>query len=137
MNAMSAKHSISRDTVDHISTLKAEPSWMADLRGSGLSFYESVSHSAPQTISLKEIQAFVEPPKTSVPGREWPRDLKYAIEERGDEEGLIVQRDSTVLSRSITKDQTKKGVIFTDLGTALRLLSKLGPPLFCQARQTR
>ncbi len=63
----------------------------------------------------------MEPPKTSVPGREWPRDLKYAIEERGDEDGLIVQRDSTILSRSITKDQTKKGVIFTDLGTALRL----------------
>ena len=74
----------------------------------------------------------MEPPKTSVPGREWPRDLKYAIEERGDEEGLIVQRDSTILSRSITKDQTKKGVIYTDLGTALRLYPALVRRYFAQ-----
>jgi len=38
--------------------------------------------------------------------------LKYALEERGDEEGLIIQRDSTILSRSITKRQDQEGCYF-------------------------
>src|SRR5258708_17706348 len=47
-------------------------------------------------------------------------------------EGLIVQRDSTILSRSITKDQTKKGVIYTDFATALRLYPELVRRYFAQ-----
>ena len=54
------------------------------------------------------------------------------VEERGDEEGLIVQRDSTILSRSMTKEQTKKGVVYTDLETALRLDPDLVRRYFAQ-----
>jgi Fe-S cluster assembly scaffold protein SufB len=75
--------------------------------------------------SLEGILPFVEPPTSAVPSREWPRDLQHAIEERGDEEGLIIQRDSTVLSRSIAKEQVKKGVFFTDLDTAVRTRPEL------------
>lgn len=114
-------HTISRGTAEHISASKREPAWMTELRLSALAYYENLSHDA----ALREIQAFVEPPETSVPSHEWPKDLSAVIEERGDEEGLIVQRDSTILSRSITKDQTKKGVIYTDLTTALRLHPEL------------
>ena len=121
-------HSISRDTVQHISTSKGEPSWMTELRLSALAFYENL----PQDATMQEIQAFVEPPKTAVPSKEWPQDLSAIIEERGDEEGLIVQRDSTILSRSITKDQTMKGVIYTDLTTALRIKPDLVRKYFAQ-----
>jgi Fe-S cluster assembly scaffold protein SufB len=121
-------HSIGRDTVEHISTSKGEPSWMTELRLSALAYYENLAEDA----ALREIQAFVEPPKTAVPSKEWPRDLSTVIEERGDEEGLIVQRDSTILSRSITKDQTMKGVIYTDLTTALRIKPDLVRKYFAQ-----
>ncbi len=86
--------------------------------------YERFSTDRPN-VSLDRIQAFAEPPQSSVPSHEWPSDLKYVVEERGDEEGLIVQRDSTVLSRSITKEQTKRGVLYTDLSTALRQMPDL------------
>ncbi len=109
------KHAIHRNTVERISESKSEPSWMTELRLKAWETYE-----ASDILPLDGIQAFVEPPKSSVPSHHWPRDLKYVVEERGDEEGLIVQRDSTVLSRSITKEQTKRGVLFMDLGTALR-----------------
>src|SRR5437667_26822 len=112
-------------TVERLSESRAEPSWMTELRLSAWNVYES-SDVRRSTFdagrrTLDGLQAFVEPPKSSVPSHQWPRDLKYVVEERGDEEGLIVQRDSTVLSRSITKEQSKRGVIYTDLSTALRL----------------
>jgi Fe-S cluster assembly scaffold protein SufB len=121
-------HVISRETVQHISTSKGEPSWMTELRLSALAYYENQAEDA----TFQEIQAFVEPPKTSVPAHEWPRDLSAVIEERGDEEGLIVQRDSTILSRSITKDMTMKGVVYTDLSTALRNKPDLVRKYFAQ-----
>jgi len=124
------KHAVSRDTVEHISTSKREPSWMTELRLGAWDVYESSRVRRPE--SWDEIQAFVEPPMTSVPSHQWPPDLSTVIEERGDEEGLIVQRDSTILSRSMTKDQTKRGVMYTDLTTALRLNPDLVRRYFAQ-----
>ncbi len=97
---------------------------MTALRLDAWKAYERFSSDRPG-LSLAGIQAFSEPPRASVPSHEWPHDLKYVVEERGDEEGLIVQRDSTVLSRSITKEQSKRGVLFTDLSTALRQMPEL------------
>jgi Fe-S cluster assembly scaffold protein SufB len=76
-------------------------------------------------LPLDQIRPYTEPPRTPIPSEEWPKDLQHALEERGDEEGLIVQRDSTILSRSITKEQAKKGVIFTDLDTAIKTVPDL------------
>jgi Fe-S cluster assembly scaffold protein SufB len=113
-----------RDSIERLSTDKEEPTWMTALRLASWEAYERLTKDAPVSI-LEDVQAYAEPPRASVPSHEWPEDLKYVVEERGDEEGLIMQRDSTILSRSITKDQTKKGVIFTDLNMALRLYPEL------------
>ena len=94
---------------------------MTDLRLEAWTAFECLSNEEP-VIAVSSIQAFAEPPRAAVPSENWPKDLKYAMEERGDEEGLIIQRDSTILSRSITKDMTKKGVVFTDLSMALQLM---------------
>ncbi len=114
MNPMKSVNLFNRETIERLSSAQREPSWMTALRLSAWQAYESFDVRRPM------LQAFAEPPRSSVPSQEWPRDLKYVVEERGDEEGLIVQRDSTVLSRAITKEQSKRGVLFTDLNTALR-----------------
>jgi Fe-S cluster assembly scaffold protein SufB len=111
-------------SVEALSQLKNEPSWMTSLRLAAWDVYAS-SPLKPESFSLDQVRSFTEPPKSPVPSHEWPRDLQHALEERGDEEGLIVQRDSTILSRSITKDSSKKGVIFTDLDTAVRTCPEL------------
>lgn len=125
----------SRDTVERISRFKAEPAWMTDLRLVAWEAYERLSEKAPRDVPLESIQAFTEPPTRAVPSHQWPPDLVHVMEERGDEEGLIIQRDSTVLSRAITKEQVKRGVIFTDLDTALKTVPDLVRHTF--AKQVR
>jgi Fe-S cluster assembly scaffold protein SufB len=120
-----------RDSIERLSAVQEEPSWLTALRLAAWEAYERLSKDRP-VVALDEVQAYAEPPRASVPSHEWPEDLKYVVEERGDEEGLIVQRDSTVLSRAITKESTKKGVIFTDLNTALRQVPELVQPYFAQ-----
>ena len=114
----------SRGSIERLSADKEEPTWLTALRLASWEAYERLTADRPAVV-LEDIQAYAEPPRASVPSHDWPEDLKYVVEERGDEEGLIMQRDSTILSRSITKDQTKKGVIFTDLNMALRLYPEL------------
>lgn len=110
----------SPDAIRAISQFKDEPAWMTDLRLAAWASYERLPmlNDAPDLI-WQEIRSFLEPPTAPAPSHLWPRDLPHALEERGDEEGLIVQRDSTILSCSLTKEQAKKGVIFTGLETAL------------------
>ena len=114
----------SRTTVEALSRYKNEPSWMTDLRLSAWEAYAKRPFDESD-VSLKTIFPFTGPPTTPVLSKDWPLELQHATDERGDEEGLIVQRDSTILSRSLTKDHSKKGVIFTDLDAALRTVPQL------------
>jgi Fe-S cluster assembly scaffold protein SufB len=113
-----------RSTVEALSHFKREPSWMTALRLQAWDIYAQAPLSADE-FPLNHIRPFTEAPRMPVPSRDWPRDLQHALEERGDEEGLIVQRDSTILSRSITKEHSKKGVVFTDMDTALKTVPEL------------
>src|SRR4051812_8308773 len=96
---------INHDTIAALSASKKEPSWMRDLRLQAWDVYEREATIAGDL--LQEIQAIVEPAKTAIPSHQWPDDLGLVVEERGDEEGLMVQRDATTQSRSISKEQTK------------------------------
>ena len=104
------KNAVDRGTIEALSQEKREPSWLTELRLSAWDTYVSEAGKAGDL--LAEIQAIVEPHKTAIPSNQWPENLSAVVEERGDEEGLLVQRDSTVQSRSITKEQTKRGVIY-------------------------
>ncbi len=119
---MKTQNPFSRASVLRLSESVQEPGWMVDLRVSAWEAYESSDVQRPTSIGLS---AYAEPPSESVPSHQWPRDLKDVIEERGDEEGLIIQRDATVLSRSMTKEQAKRGVLFMDLNTAVREVPEL------------
>jgi Fe-S cluster assembly protein SufD len=114
------KHTFSRSAVQTLSTLKNEPGWMTDLRLSAWDAYERAPLSENALgFSLDQIQPFSTEPHAPVPSHQWPAELQHALDERGDEEGLIVQRDSVVQSRAISKEYSKKGVLFTDLDNAL------------------
>lgn len=99
---------------------------MSEIRlGAWEHYAGSSAPSALSKLDLQTLDVFTEPPRSSVPSDQWPATLAKALEERGDEEGLIVQRDSTVLARSITKDQVKRGVLFSDLDVALKIAPEL------------
>lgn len=116
---------ISRATVEKLSWLKGEPAWLTEMRLKAWAVYEEAPHKEVAGFSLDQIHALTEAPRNTIPSHQWPRDLQHALDERGDEEGLIVHRDSTVLSKAITKESTKKGVIFTDLETAVKTVPEL------------
>lgn len=105
--------------------MKGEPSWLTEKRLAAWSIYEKNPLPLVPGVNLDEIQAWVEAPREPIPSHRWPRDLQHALDERGDEEGLIIQRDSTLLSRSITKDSSKRGVIFSDLASAVKTVPEL------------
>ena len=115
------KQDFGRSAVEALSEYKKEPSWMTDVRLNAWDAYTQSPLARKRLgFSLETIRSFTEPPTVPVPSHQWPSELQHALDERGDEEGLIVQRDSTILSRSISKEYAKKGVRFTDLDNALQ-----------------
>lgn len=104
---------------------------MKDLRFSAWETFQRLSKER-STVALDTFDAVCDAPRVSIPSEKWPRDLKHVVEERGDEEGLIIQRDSTILSRAVTKDMTKRGVLFMDLSTAVRNHPDLVKKYFAQ-----
>lgn len=106
---------------------------MTELRLHAWENYESFTHGAEPELAgtpLRALHAFTEPPESGAPAHQWPKDLHHSLEERGDEEGLVFQRDSTILSRSISKEQSKRGIIFTDLDAAIKMMPDLVKPYF-------
>lgn len=126
MDRSSLKYPINRKTVEQLSWAKSEPAWMTQIRLDAWDRYESLP--APEGLSgldFSQFEGYVDPPRQAAPWQEWPEDLQHTLNERGDEEGLIVQRDATILSKSITKDSVKRNVVFTDLDTALKIVPDL------------
>ncbi len=130
--AGTARYPIARFTIEKISWMKGEPAWMTELRMGAWQAYERSPLSKRSELEWGALEAFVDPPRASVPSHEWPAALQHTLNERGDEEGLIIQRDCTVLSRAITKEASRKGVIFTNLDTAVKSVPDLVRRYFAQ-----
>jgi len=129
MTISTPEHPFSRASIESLSQSRKEPEWLTELRLEAWARFEALRESSSlASAELDLFEAWMEPPKSAVPSTEWPHDLRHTMDERGDEEALIVQRDSTILSRSITKDSIKRGVIFTDLETAVRTVPDLVRP---------
>jgi len=93
---------------------------MTERRLAAWAAYEAAGAPSIGEPPLGSLEAYAEAPRATVPSKDWPEGLQQSLDERGDEEGLIVQRDCTVLSRSMTKEQSKKGVMFMDLDAAVQ-----------------
>lgn len=116
-------------SVSELSESRREPAWLRELRREAWARAQTLLAAAPGAPSLDDVDAWLPPPARSIPVSEWPRDLRHTLDERGDEEALLVQRDSTVLSRALTKDSAKRGVLFMDLETASRAVPELVQPM--------
>ncbi len=132
--AFKSKKGLNADIVREISRLKNEPEWMTDFR---LRAYETfLSKPMPQwggggslnNIDFDDIFYFVR--ASDGQGRDWdevPSDIKKTFDRLGIPEaeqkflqGVSAQYESEVVYHSIRKDLEAKGVIFTDMDSALR-----------------
>jgi len=116
------KHPFSQQSIRDLSAFRQEPEWLLTLRLEAWARFETLQQEAEiADLDLSKLNAWQDPPEKAVPEAQWPEGLRHTVDECGDEEALIIHRDSTMLSRSLTKDSAKRGVIFTDLSTAVKL----------------
>ncbi|MBZ0289713.1 MAG: Fe-S cluster assembly protein SufB, partial [Anaerolineae bacterium] len=123
---------LNADTVRQISRMKSEPQWMTDYR---LKAYEIFLSKPMPTwggdlsgIDFDDIYYFVR--ASDQQGRSWdevPSEIKETFDRLGIPEaeqkflqGVSAQYESEVVYHSIRKDLEAKGVIFTDMDSALR-----------------
>jgi len=123
---------LNADIVRQISQMKNEPEWMLEFR---LKAYEQfLAKPVPEWggdlsgIDYDDIYYFVR--ATDRQGKSWdevPEDIKRTFDRLGIPEaeqkflqGVTAQYESEVVYHSIRKDLESRGVIFTDMDTALR-----------------
>ncbi|MXZ42120.1 MAG: Fe-S cluster assembly protein SufB [Caldilineaceae bacterium SB0666_bin_21] len=123
---------LSHDTVDQISDIKEEPSWMRTFRHEALDIF--LAKSMPEWgadlsgIDFDDIYYYLRP--TENQGRSWddvPEDIKTTFDRLGIPEaerkflaGVGAQYDSEVIYHSLQEEWEKHGVIFKDMDSGLR-----------------
>lgn len=127
-----AKKGLSREIVEEISRLKNEPSWMTEFRLKAYDIF--VTKPMPtwganlSEINFDDIVYYIKP--TDKKGKSWdevPEYIKRTFERLGIPEaerkflaGVGAQYESEVVYHNIRKDLEAKGVIFTDMDTAVK-----------------
>jgi Fe-S cluster assembly protein SufB len=127
-----AKKGLSREIVEEISRLKNEPSWMTEFRLKAYDIF--VTKPMPtwgadlSEINFDDIVYYIKP--TEKKSRSWdevPEYIKKTFERLGIPEaerkflaGVGAQYESEVVYHNIRKDLEAKGVIFTDMDTAVK-----------------
>ncbi len=123
---------LTRATVEEISRSKGEPDWMLRFRLRSLDLFRALP--MPQWgadlkgIDFDDIRYYVKPTEAS--SRSWedlPEDIKLTYERLGVPEaekkwlaGVGAQYDSEMVYHNIREDLEKKGVLFSDVETAVK-----------------
>ena len=126
------KKGLNEEIVKEISKKKNEPNWMLKIRLDALDMYEKLSLPSwgpdLSELDMDDISTYVKPKsKLSSSWNDVPTDIKDTFERLGipDAEkkslaGVGAQYDSEVVYHSMREDLKKKGVIYTDMETAVR-----------------
>ena len=123
---------LTRETVLQISEMKNEPEWMRDIRLNALEVFWSKPNpewgGELEDLDYNEIRYFMRAADRQ--GKTWddvPAEIKNTFDKLGIPEaerkflaGVGAQYDSEVVYHSLREDLSQKGVIFTDMDTALR-----------------
>lgn len=123
---------LTRETVEQISEMKSEPNWMREVRLKALEVFWSKPNpiwgGELAELDYNNIRYFMRAADRQ--GKTWddvPAEIKNTFDKLGIPEaerkflaGVGAQYDSEVVYHSLRDDLQKKGVIFTDMDTALR-----------------
>jgi Fe-S cluster assembly protein SufD len=128
---------IDRDAVQSLSTGNNEPAWMTELRLEALQLAAQLELPKLEKTRLDRwnIESYGKYIKSGSIASlsELPPDILELIETEGAGSNLLVQRNSGAVYCSVSAELTAKGVIFTDLETAVRDHSDLVRPYFMSA----
>jgi Fe-S cluster assembly protein SufD len=126
-NALS--NGLSRSAVEKLSRQKGEPEWMLQKRLQAWELYESMETplgrrgdlGTLRTISNFKFQA-LNPYVPDTGDGQLPASIEQSLKEAlvDQRSGLIVQRNSSVIRTELDEELKSRGVILTDLDTAVR-----------------
>src|ERR687883_144632 len=120
---------ISAETVKALSSFKNEPGWLTEKRLDAWGFFEKIPMPTLRDeawrytdISDVRIEDFVPyaPSPDASSERDLPEAVQTLIREGEQNSALIVQHNSETAYSRVDEELARKGVVFTDLHTALR-----------------
>ena len=123
---------LSEEVVFDISKRKHDPDWMRDFRLKSLEIYNGLPMPSwgpdLSDLHMDEITAYVQPDaKMTGNWKDVPTDIKDTFDRLGIPEaekkslaGVGAQYDSEIVYHSLQKNMADKGVIYTDMETAIR-----------------
>lgn len=122
---------VSREEVQSWSANTGEPSWLTEQRIAALELTGTLDWPRLEKMNLERwnLESFGE--HRPVQRAEHAEDLPKAVQEyiqSLNQESLLVQRNSRVVYSRLSEELTKKGVIFTELQTALQQHADLVKP---------
>ena len=121
---------LSSDTVKQIAGLSEEPEWATKLRLAGWEAYERIP--LPTTrdeawrrtdlsgLKLDSVVPYAAPGYRANQPSDLPEALRNIFQESDGRAGLVVQHNSRSVFSELAAELAAKGVIFTDLNTAIR-----------------
>ncbi|WLR49379.1 Fe-S cluster assembly protein SufD [Halobacillus litoralis] len=118
-----------KEYISQFSQGQNEPEWMKNLRLSALEKSESLQLPKPDKTNISKWN-FTEFEHHVTGDRiesldELPVEIKDFLDEEKEQQNLVIQRNHTVAYGTIDQKLKDQGVIFTDIGTALREHSEL------------
>lgn len=117
----------SRSDVEGLSAALGEPAWVLDRRLGAFDFFEKLELPGEKEepwryTDLRRMRFGFDDYKVALPdaSRQVTPDQMALLEREGERGGYIVQRDADIVLRELSPDLASKGVILTDLNTALK-----------------
>jgi Fe-S cluster assembly protein SufD len=120
----------SREALEALSASQGEPGWMLEKRYQGWVHYEEMEPPLWRRTSIDKLdwRSLIPyaPPQASVTDLEaLPPKLHKALAAYGQRAGLLLQRDSARVYLDLAGEVRAQGVIWTDMGTAVREVPEL------------
>ncbi|QKY69820.1 Fe-S cluster assembly protein SufD [Lentibacillus sp. CBA3610] len=113
-----------QDYINQFSQDNNEPDWMRDLRLQALEQADSLEMPQPDKTNITKWN-FSNFKHDAAKGEkiasldQLPEDIQDFLDQENKQENLLIQRNHTVAYASLSKDLEEKGVIFTDIFTAI------------------
>jgi Fe-S cluster assembly protein SufD len=128
---------LDRDIVTRISKDKNEPQWLTDLRLKSYGLYETLGLPKLEKTKIDkwylEAQQSYKPENKITSLNEIPENLQELVNQDSENRNLTVQQNSSAVYVQQSEELTSKGVIFTDIDTAIREHGDLVQKYFAQA----
>ena len=141
MPPLMVRSGFSGEAIEALSALRKDPAWVRERRWLAWRFYEEIPFPTTNDerwrrtslagLDLDRVLPWrAEPPSPALSIKELPTALREHLALAEETAGLLVHCDGFVQFRSLSDELTAKGVIFTDMDTAVREYAPWVQPYF-------